>query len=254
MGEDGVHVVLGEEHADPVLARHLAGELHEPGALAGRHAGGGLVHQQQLGLTGQRHGELDPLHVAVGELAARPVGLGGHAHPPEQRDGFAPVETPRIGPPRTCATVPAQERHLHILRHRHGDERLRHLEGAADTQPPDAARGEPGDVLPGEHDAAAVGGELPANHVEDGRLAGAVRADDGDELARLDGERHAARSHHAAERLVEPLDAEQAHGAAPVAAGVLVVRRARSCNRAPTMPRGNASTMAMMASPNSRRQ
>ena len=44
-----------------------------------RHAGGRLVHQQQTRLVGERDGEFDALDVAVGELAARPVGGVAHA-------------------------------------------------------------------------------------------------------------------------------------------------------------------------------
>ena len=53
-------------------------------ALARRHAGGRLIHQQQARLVGERDGKLDALDVAIGELAARPVGGVAHADLLEQ--------------------------------------------------------------------------------------------------------------------------------------------------------------------------
>ena len=46
--EHGVHVVLRKEHADAALAAIAMRQLHQLGPLARRHAGGRLVHQQQL--------------------------------------------------------------------------------------------------------------------------------------------------------------------------------------------------------------
>ena len=89
MFEHDVHVVLGEEHADRLLARDLRREPHQLDALARRHAGGRLVHQQQLRLVGERHRELEPLEVAIGELAAGPLGIAAHADEIEQPAGLA---------------------------------------------------------------------------------------------------------------------------------------------------------------------
>ncbi len=48
-------------------------------ALSRRHAGRRLVHQQELRIVGERDGELEPLEVAIGELAAAALRLIGHA-------------------------------------------------------------------------------------------------------------------------------------------------------------------------------
>ena len=85
MLEHHVHVVLGEEHADRFLPRDLRGQPHQGDALARRHAGGRLVHQQQFGLVGERDGKLEPLEVAIGKLAAGPIRLAAHADQLEQR-------------------------------------------------------------------------------------------------------------------------------------------------------------------------
>ena len=86
---------------------------------------------------------------------------------------------------------------------------------------------------PSSSDRAAVGPELAADHVEDRRLAGAVRADEGQHLAALDREGHVARRHHAAERFAQALHAPAG------SCGRARVRASRS-ERAPTRPRGNS--------------
>src|SRR4029453_9418583 len=91
-------------------------------------------------------------------------------------------------PPSAGAAVVADERHLDVLGHRHRHEGLRHLERASDAQAPNAARGETGDVLPGQHDATAVWRELASYHIEDRRLAGTVGADHRKPRARLECE------------------------------------------------------------------
>ena len=149
------------------------------GALPRRHAGGRLVHQQQLGRAGQRDGELHALDVAVGELAAGPVGLRRHADALEQRQRLVAIE---------------------VAAHRATSARVRRLrlisaictfsatvmEGTS-ARPGRCGRrpgarcargGRPVMSWPSSSDAAAVGRELAADHVEDGGLAGAVRADD----------------------------------------------------------------------------
>jgi len=49
----------------------------------------------------------------------------------------------------------------------------------------------------------------PADAIEDAGLAGAVRADDGEERAGLDGEAHPGQGGHAAEAQVQVVQSEQ---------------------------------------------
>ena len=76
-GEDAVDVVLDQDH------RHLGGEApdqaHDALALGGGEAGERLVEQQDPGLGGQRHADLEQALAAVGELldAARARGPRG---------------------------------------------------------------------------------------------------------------------------------------------------------------------------------
>src|SRR5919206_150616 len=54
---------------------------------------------------------------------------------------------------------------------------------APNAAPAYLVRAQPGDRLAGEGNCAAIGGEKPVDHIEQRRLAGAVRADDAVEPA-----------------------------------------------------------------------
>ena len=88
MLEHHVHVVLGKQHADRLLAGNARGQPHQLDALARRHPGGRLVHQQQFRLVGERDRELQPLEIAIGEFAAGPLGICTHADEIEQPAGL----------------------------------------------------------------------------------------------------------------------------------------------------------------------
>ena len=61
---------------------------------------------RSFGRAGQRDGKLDALDVAVGQLAAGPVGVGRHADAVEQGHRLLAIEAARVGPPRPRAAVP----------------------------------------------------------------------------------------------------------------------------------------------------
>ena len=70
--------------------------------------------------------------------------------------------------------------------------------------------GQAGQVLVAEPHRAGVGGHQPDHHVEAGRLAGAVGAEQADHLARLDVEGDAVHDPPAAVALHQPVGAELA--------------------------------------------
>src|SRR5712691_1188429 len=142
--------------------------------------------------------------------------------------------------------VVAHERELDVLGHRQRAEGGGDLERAPDAEAPDIARRHAGDAAAGEDDVAAVGHELAVDHVEASRLAGAVGADQRQELAVADLEADAVDRAHAAERLFEVADGEDAH------ADFLRVAKRRPS--APTMPPGNASTRSRITAPSKPRQ
>ena len=91
MAEDRIHVVLGEEDADHPFASDPRDQAHESRAFARCHARGGLVHQQELGIVGQRDGELEPFDIAIRELAATARGLVRHADQGEKVIRLLPI-------------------------------------------------------------------------------------------------------------------------------------------------------------------
>ena len=115
MGEDHVHVVLGEEHADAPLAHNFGGQLHQREALGRRHAGGRLVHQQELWVVGERDRKLEPLEIAIGELGARPLRLRRHADARQQRVRRRALLIAGDREQVERPSRPAQPRELHIL-------------------------------------------------------------------------------------------------------------------------------------------
>src|SRR5205807_4280646 len=93
-----------------------------------------------------------------------------------------------------------------VLDQREPVERPRDLERAPNTEVDDAVGRQPGDLAPLEADGAGVRRQGPGQHVEDRALAGAVGADQAEDLSRLDTERHVADGDEAAESLRQSFD------------------------------------------------
>src|SRR5690348_3471113 len=87
-----------------------------------------------------------------------------------------------------------------------------------------------------EHDRPGARRKEAADEIEEGRLAGAIRADHGAQLAFGDGERHVAYGGQAAEVLRYVADLQQAHFMLP---------RCRN----PSRPRGKSSTTTTKSRP-----
>src|SRR5215831_14957533 len=137
--EHHVHIVLGEEHGQLLLARDASGQLHELPALGGRHAGGGLVEEQHLGAVGEGHRELQLLQVAIGEHAGRALRLCLEPDLGEEGCGGLPFERRRAREECVGLSPVRLERHLHVLEAGEGEEGGGDLEGAADPAPPHGA-------------------------------------------------------------------------------------------------------------------
>jgi hypothetical protein len=74
----------------------------------------------------------------------------------------------------------------YVLDHRHVQEQAQALEGPRDPLPGDGVLGLPGDRLPGEADVPGTRLVHARDHVEDCRLARAVRPDQADDLGVAD--------------------------------------------------------------------
>src|ERR687884_197474 len=88
-----------------------------------------------------------------------------------------------------------------VLEHVELDEQARDLERSRQTEAGDAVGRQPGDPPAVVDDRARRRLLEPGNDVEQGRLAGAVRTDHADDLARLDVEGHAGQRDDATEPL-----------------------------------------------------
>src|SRR6266542_1014305 len=86
-----------------------------------------------------------------------------------------------VGPPR--ARRRRERPHLEVLHHGHGAEDLAAFGDVGDGEPGPLRGREAQEVAPLVDDAAGGGRDRPRDGLEEGRLAGAVRADDGHELA-----------------------------------------------------------------------
>src|SRR5262249_18635174 len=109
--------------------------------------------------------------------------------------------------------------HQHVLEAAHLPEDAGLLEGADEAEARDVGHPQARDLLAGEADRAAVDRMGAYDRVEQRRLAGAVRADEADDLPLPHGEADLAVGDAAAIAFGDLVDLEQrAHSAAPPAA------------------------------------
>src|ERR671931_259288 len=92
---------------------------------------------------------------------------------------------------------------------------------------------------------AAAGGQLAVQHIEAGRLAGAVRADQREELALGEREAHVVDRLHAAEGLAQVAHLEER---------LHVAKRFAQRAMVPAMPSGKRSTSTRITTPSTPRQ
>src|SRR5207244_657882 len=137
------------------------------------------------------------LQVAVGELVGSGVGEALEAYPREQLPS-ALLDRLRMPPERPeRGTSDGRAGHGHVLARRERPEEVRLLERAAHAALDELPRRPAGDVLAVEHDLAGVHLVEAGDEVEERRLAGAVRPDDGVDRALADGEARVLHGHEA---------------------------------------------------------
>ena len=190
---DQRHVVVDQQHAGAVLVAHRADDRGELGHLRLREAGGRLVHQDEARLGRERARDAEPPLVAVRERRRR-------ARPRTRRARARSSSSAARAPRAAAARADAERRDLDVLAHRQRAERVAVLERAREPVPAAAVRRPARDVAALELDRAARRPVEAAEHVDERRLAGAVRADQADDLAAPQLERDAAERLHALER------------------------------------------------------
>src|SRR5215472_16751504 len=216
---DHAHVVLDERDRRPELVVHVEDEAAHVFLFLDVHARHRLVEQQELGLGGQRAGKLDALLQTVRQAAGRR--LADRLDLEEVDDPFdegavlellapgrAPVE--RL---EQKAAAHLQESPGHdVVEHAHALEQGDVLERARDAEGGHVGRRQMRAVAALERDRALVGVIEAADGVEQGGLAGAIRADDRHDLAALDAQADPIDGDESAEPHAHAVDLEQRSG------------------------------------------
>src|SRR5437879_2541864 len=169
-------------------------ELRDLVGLLVAHAGGGVVDQQQSRPQGERHRNFGSPLIAMGKLSDQTVGLGTKTGEIERLldvlTGFRPF---RLTDPRTQAKPLGHFRaDAYVLDHGELWKNLGDLERAGDAKGDALMRGQRRYVASIERDRSGGRREKAADEVEKSGLAGAVRPDDGAQLALFHGQRYVA--------------------------------------------------------------
>ena len=190
---DHGHVVLDQEHRCPVLVADAQEQLVQLGRFARIQAGGRLVEAEELRVGAHGAGDLEPSLRAIGEVGRRIVGAVDK--PDLLEPGARLLDRLGLGALVAGKTEDAEDRHAggdhqpvvlrdhQVFQHRHAAEEADVLKGARDLclggdavvrhaleQKLGAAR------LP-QRDPTLARLVEAGDAVEDGGLAGAVRAD-----------------------------------------------------------------------------
>ena len=184
-------VLVVGDHDDGLteVVAHAGQRLQEGRGRGGVEGPGGLVGEDDLGAADESAGDGDSLLLAAGELS----GAVGEAVADAQGcdDGVMPV---RVG----GAVGQAGGQEDVLLRGEGGQE----VEGLEDEAELVAAHGgqllvvHAGQIAAGDEDVPGCGGVQAGQAVQEGGLARARRAHDGDELAAAHGQAHAVQGGH----------------------------------------------------------
>ena len=210
-GERDVHVVLDQDQRH--VLRQPEQQLRQPLPLAEREAGGGLVEQHQLRLDGARHADLELALLAVGEVADERVGLVAEQHALGCRAGPLAgvlVLLAREHPQASAVMPEDREKDVVLDREAGKEPRLLVRPGKPERRP--HPRRQVGDVTAHHLDRPRRGLEVARDEVEQRRLPGAVRAEDGTALAVRDVEIDVAHGLNSAEAPADPPQAEDRLG------------------------------------------
>src|SRR4051812_8834455 len=196
-GGDEAHVVLDDDDGDVVVPAQAPDRADQLLDLGVRQAGGRLVEQQQPRLHEQRAAQLDGLVQTVRQLVGRQVCGPPQAVALQQVErlgaqlllGAAGARQPQR-PLQRSTREPGVGAAHHLLRVGRGALQ-RGAGGGAGAARAGVGRATPRLALAAVDPHGAAGRlVVPADAVEQGGLAGAVRPDEPEDLARLDGEAH----------------------------------------------------------------
>ena len=170
--------LLDHHHRGAVVVdlAHLVDQAVDDG---GRQAERQLVDAEQLGAGDEGHGQRQLLLLAAREVAGQlvvPLAQDG-----EHGDGLVDEAA---GGVLVVAQHPARQ--PQVLGHRQRGEHALAARHERQAESGDLLGGQPGDVAPVERDATLAGGQQAGDRLQQGRLAGAVGAEQGEQLVALD--------------------------------------------------------------------
>src|SRR5690349_1297778 len=250
---DKAHVVLDEQNRGAVLA-DIRQQAPQRERLGGVHARRGLIEREQLRLGGERPGDLEAPLVAVGQAPGGVVGSSADAHVSEELERArldrllffqrAPVSQHRPDHARARAHMTADH---HVFERGQIGEKTDVLERARDSRSRDLIGPEALEPFAVEDESAVVRRGHAGEHVEERRLAGAVRADQAVDRALLERKRDLAQRLQAAKALADAGRLQQgAHE--PTLSGPLTVS-SRFLTAEGSRPAGRKSMTSTSARP-----
>ena len=192
---------VGDQDDGPALIPERTEDAEEVVDLLRREHARGLVQDQDVGTAIERLQDLDPLLKAHGQRAHDRVGVDI-----EPVLALQPLELlPGLAQGRAQQVALLDAEH-HVLQHGEGVHEHEVLVDHADTVGDGVLRPPDGDRRTVHPDFAAVGLVVAVDDAHQGRLAGAVLADDAVDRARGNGGRHIVVGVHRAEPLLDADD------------------------------------------------
>ena len=211
--EQLVHLV-GD--VDDALALRFQGadDLEQMRDFALRQRGGRLVHDEDVGIVGDRLGDLDHLPVGDREVAHLDLGVERNIEPIEQFLRLAPHLVVAHEAERVERLAPDPD----VLGDRHEAHQVEFLMDHGDAVLQRVERRLQADFLALEAEGAGIGRVDAGDDLHQRRFAGAVLAHQRMDMAALQAEGNVVERQHAGEGLADALDLEQIfagrHGAA----------------------------------------
>ncbi len=179
-----LHVVLDEQEGDALLGAEPLHVVEQPAPEGGVDPGHRLVEEQEARLGHQRPCELEQLPLTARERARVMIPERGEVEDLEQLHRL--LADFRLSPPRGAgakqhvyqplARLIASAEH-HVVDHRHSGQRLGDLEGPNHAEAGDRVGRAAEDVPAAERRRTSIRAVETGDHVEEGRLAGAVGPD-----------------------------------------------------------------------------
>ncbi len=195
--------MFDDEHCD--LGGKLGNDVEDDRAFSGGHAGGGFVQQQHRWLQSERDGDLDQSLLAVGQRLHRGQRVIGDPQLLQQCIGVLQRRPVRGDGTQHVAAdaLSLTDRECNILQHRQAAKQRVDLESTPESSAHACGLRQCGDVIAIQQDTPRGRCETAGDQVDERRLAGTVRTDQGVACARFQAEVDVVCNDQRAEPLVQ---------------------------------------------------